>query len=101
MNSSHCLFRSLTAGSSHAARAGDFIANLPKREHAKPERQLVAKDLMRAAAGHAPWRFIARIAIMHALYGKREPPIGNPNDAQPAPKWRNKPTRDPWRGEFH
>jgi len=56
---------------------------------------------MRAAAGHAPWRFIARIAIMHALYGKREPPIGNPNDAQPAPKWRNKPTRDPWRGEFH
>jgi hypothetical protein len=42
---------------------------------------------MRAAAGYGPWRFIAWIAIMRALYGKPEPPIGNPNDAPPAPKW--------------
>src|SRR5581483_11145430 len=56
--------------------AGDFIAKLLKREHDKPDWQLAAKDLMRAAAGHGPWRFIARIAMMHALYGRPEPPIG-------------------------
>ena len=75
--------------------AGDFIAKLPKRQHDKPEWQLAAKDLMRAAAGHGPWRFIARIAIMHALYGT-QPPIGNPDDAPPAPKWRGRGKRDPW-----
>jgi hypothetical protein len=77
--------------------AGDYIAKLPKREHDKPEWQLAIKDLMRAAAGHGPWKFLARIAIMHALYGKPEPPIGNPHNAPPAPKWRSG-KRDPWRG---
>jgi len=52
---------------------------------------------MRAAAGYGPWRFIAWIAIMHALYGKPEPPIGNPNDAPPAPKWHGRGKRDLWR----
>jgi len=52
---------------------------------------------MRAAAGYGPWRFIAWIAIMRALYGKPEPPIGNPNDAPPAPKWHGRGKRDLWR----
>jgi hypothetical protein len=65
--------------------AGDSIPKLPKREHDKPEWQTATKDLMRAAAGHGPRRFLTRIAIMHALYGKDPPPIGNPNDASPAP----------------
>jgi hypothetical protein len=77
--------------------AGNFIAKLPKREPDKPEWQLAAKDLTRAAAGHGPWRFIARIAIMHALYGRPEPPIRNPNDARPGPKWRGRRKRDAWR----
>jgi hypothetical protein len=34
---------------------------------------------------------------MHALHGKPEPPIGNPDDAPPAPKWRNQRKRDAWR----
>jgi hypothetical protein len=62
----------------------------------KPEWQTAIRDLMRAAAGHGPWRFFARLAIMHALYRKTPPPIGNPQDAPPAPKWRNQ-KRDPWR----
>jgi hypothetical protein len=40
---------------------------------------------------------LARIAIMHALHGKREPPIGNPDDAPPSPKWQGQQKRDPWR----
>src|SRR3954453_3800638 len=36
----------------------------------------------------SPWKLLARIAIMHALHGKPEPPIGNLNDAPPAPKWK-------------
>ena len=32
---------------------------------------------MRAAAGQGPLKLLARIAIMHALHGKIEPPIGN------------------------
>jgi hypothetical protein len=55
--------------------AGDYVAALPKREHDKPEWQLAIGDLMRAAAGHGPWRLLARIAIMHALHGKPEAPI--------------------------
>jgi hypothetical protein len=78
--------------------AGDYIAALSKRDQAKPEWQLAAKDLMRAAAGHGPWKLLSRIAIMHALHGRAEPPIGNPNDAPPAPKWRGPGKRDPWRG---
>jgi hypothetical protein len=35
---------------------------------------------------------------MHALYGKAEPPIGNPNDAPAERKWRGRGKRDPWRG---
>jgi hypothetical protein len=77
--------------------AGDYIAKLPKREHNKPEWQLAIRDLMRAAAGHGPWKLLARIAIMHALRGKSERPIGNPDDAPPSPKWRNNRRRDPWR----
>jgi hypothetical protein len=38
-----------------------------------------------------PWKLLARIAIMHALHGKAEPPIGNPDNTPPAPKWGNKP----------
>jgi hypothetical protein len=77
--------------------AGDYIGKLPKREQSKPEWQLATQDLLRAASGHGPWRLIARLAIMHALYGKAEPPISNPNDAPPAPKWRGRGKRDPWR----
>lgn len=75
--------------------AGDYIDKLPKREQEKLEWQLAIKDLMRAAAVHGPWKLLARIAIMH---GKAEPPIDNPNDAPPAPKWRSRGKRDPWRG---
>ena len=50
--------------------AGDFIARLSKREQSKPEWQPATQDLLRAASGHWLWRFIARLAIMHALYGK-------------------------------
>lgn len=75
--------------------AGDYIAKLPKREHDKREWQIAIDDLMKAAAGQRPWCFFARIAIMRALYGK-EPPIGNPNDAPSASKWRGG-KRDPWR----
>jgi hypothetical protein len=78
-------------------QAGDYIAKLPKREHDRPEWQIAVKDLMRAATGHGPWRFLARIAIMHALYGKTEPPIGDSNDAPAGPKWRGPGKRDPWR----
>ena len=77
--------------------AGRYIEKLPKAEHDKPEWQLAIKDLMRAAAGHGPWKLLARIAIMRALRGKPAPPIGNPNDAPPAPKWRGRGKRDPWR----
>ena len=77
--------------------AGDYIARLPKAVHDRREWLIAVRDLMRAAQGHAPWRFFARLAIMHALYGKAEPPIGNPNDAPPAPKWRGRGKRDPWR----
>ena len=72
----------------HPHRTGDYIEKLPKKEHDGLEWQTAIRDLMRAAAGHGPWRFFARIAIMTALYGKMPPPIGNPNDAPPAPKWR-------------
>ena len=78
--------------------AGDFIAQLPKHEHDRQEWQIAVRDLMRAAAGHGPWRFLARIVVMHALYGEAEPPIGNPNDAaSPAPKFRGRGKCDPWR----
>jgi hypothetical protein len=77
--------------------AGDYIAKLPKRDHDRPEWQLAIKDLMRAAAGHGPWKLLSRIAIMHAMRGKPEPPIGNPDDAPPAPKWRGRGKRDPRR----
>ena len=77
--------------------AAEFIAKLPKREQKRPEWQSAVRDLLRAASGHGPWRFFARLAIMRALYGKTEPPIGNPNDAPPAPKWRGRGKRDPWR----
>jgi hypothetical protein len=78
--------------------AGDFIAKLPKREQSKPEWQSATRDLLRAAKGHGPWRFLARLGIMHALYGKAEPPIGNPEGAPPTPRWRGRVKRDPWRG---
>ena len=68
-----------------------------KREQAKPEWQWAVSQLLRAAKGHGPWRMFAGVAIATALYGKTEPPIGNPNDAPPAPKWRGRGRRDPWR----
>src|SRR5262245_1543353 len=77
--------------------AGAFIDKLPKKERDRPEWQTAIRDLMRAAQGHGPWRFFARLTIMRALYGKTPPPIGNPHDAPPAPKWRNQRKRDPWR----
>jgi hypothetical protein len=40
---------------------------------------------------------LARIAIVHALYGRAEPPIGNPKDTPSTPKWRGRGKRDPWR----
>jgi hypothetical protein len=78
--------------------AGRYIEALPKAEHDRPEWQTAIHDLMRASAGHGPRRFFARIAIMTALYGRTEAPIGNPHDAPPSPKWRNNRKRDPWRG---
>jgi hypothetical protein len=78
--------------------AGAFIEKLPKREHDRQAWQPAIRDLMRAAAGHGPWKLLARIAIMHVLHGMPEPPIGNPHDAPPSPKWRNQRKRDPWRG---
>jgi len=77
--------------------AGDYIAKLPEREHGKPKWQLAVQDLMHAADGHGPWKLLARLAIMHALHGRAEPPIENPNDAAPAPKWRSQRKRSPWR----
>jgi hypothetical protein len=55
------------------------------------------RQLLRAAQGHGPYRMFARLAISTALNGKPEPPIGNPNDAPPSPKWRNNRKRDAWR----
>jgi hypothetical protein len=46
--------------------AGDYIAKLSKSDHDRPEWQLAIKDLMRAAAGHGPWKLLARIAIIAA-----------------------------------
>jgi hypothetical protein len=46
----------LPGGGEHVTfrEAGDYISELPKREHDKPGWQLAIKDLMRAAAGHEP-----------------------------------------------
>jgi hypothetical protein len=76
---------------------GAYIEKLPKKDHDRPEWQTAIRDLMRAAEGHGPWRFFARIAIMRALYGKALPLIGNPSNAPPGPKWRGRGKRDPWR----
>jgi hypothetical protein len=76
--------------------AGAYIDKLPRKAHDRPEWQLAVKELMRAATETRRWPF-ARMAIMRALYGKDPPPIGNPNNAPPAPKWRRG-KRDPWRG---
>jgi hypothetical protein len=78
--------------------AGDYIAKLPKRDHDKAEWQLAIKNLNVRTAGHGQWKLLARSAIMHALHGKPEPPIGNPDDAPSAPKWRGPGKHDPWRG---
>src|SRR4051794_40318308 len=74
--------------------AGDYIAKLPKREQNKPEWQWAVRQLLRAAQGHGPYCMFAGLAIGTALYGKKPPPIGNPDDAPPAPKWRNNKKRD-------
>jgi hypothetical protein len=76
--------------------AGEDIEALPKHEQNKPEWQWAVRQLLRAAKGHGPYRMFAGLAINTALRGKPEPPIGNPNDAPPAPKWR-KGKRDAWR----
>jgi hypothetical protein len=77
--------------------AGDFIAKLPKRDQDSEAWQLAVRELLKAADGCGPWRFFAGLAINRALHGKTEPPIGNPHDAPPSPKWRNQRKRDAWR----
>jgi len=77
--------------------AGEYIEALPKREQNRPEWQWAVRQLLRAAQGHGPYRMFARLAIGTALNGKPEPPIGNPDDAPPSPKWRNQRKRDAWR----
>jgi len=77
--------------------AGDYIAKLPKRDQDSDAWQLAVRELLKAADGRGPWRFFAGLAIMRALYGRTKPPIGNPDNAPPAPKWRNQRKRNPWR----
>jgi hypothetical protein len=77
--------------------AGQFINALPKRVEDSEPWQLAVRELLKAAEGRGPWRVFAPLAINRALYGKAEPPIGNPDDAQPSPKWRNIRKRDAWR----
>jgi hypothetical protein len=55
------------------------------------------KELLKAATEVRAWRFFARLAIMHALHGKPESPMSNPDDAPPSPQWRGQRKRDPWR----
>jgi len=78
--------------------AGEYINALPKPIQRSAPWQLAVRELLKAADGHGPWRMFAALAINRALYGVTPPPIGNPDDAPPSPKWRNQRKRDAWRG---
>ena len=55
--------------------AAGYIRQLPRSLLESERWQVAIKDLSRAAETPA-WRFLARLALMKALYGKTPPPIG-------------------------
>ena len=67
--------------------ASVYIDKLSKAERAKPAWQLAATELQKAATNELAWRFIARIAILNALYGDA-PPSGNGSPVKGRKKWR-------------
>jgi len=69
--------------------ASVYIDKLSKAERAKPEWQLAAKELQKAATNELAWRFIARIAILHALYGDA-PPSRNGSPVKGRNNWRER-----------
>ncbi|MCS3895818.1 hypothetical protein M2171_004951 [Bradyrhizobium japonicum USDA 38] len=61
--------------------AGEYIATLPKKEHAAPEWQAAMEALILVAEGGGPTMF-ARIGIMRAL-NHRYVPEFNPKGKEP------------------
>jgi hypothetical protein len=60
--------------------AGEYVAKLPKKEHAAPEWQAAMQALILLAEGGGPTMF-ARIGVMRALNRLRQEPAnrGGPN----------------------
>jgi hypothetical protein len=61
--------------------AGEFIAKLPKKEHAAPEWQAAMQALILVAEGGGPTMF-ARVSIMRAL-NRHYVPEFNPKGKEP------------------
>ncbi|UEM17612.1 hypothetical protein J4G43_030105 [Bradyrhizobium barranii subsp. barranii] len=61
--------------------AGDYIAVLPKKEHAAPEWQAAIQALILVAEGGGPTMF-ARIGVMRAL-NRHHVPEFNPKGKEP------------------
>jgi hypothetical protein len=69
--------------------AAEYVLALPPKVQAEPAWQRAARELKNAAELDPAWRWFARSAMMHALLGPDEPPIGNP-EGKKGHRWRTK-----------
>jgi hypothetical protein len=58
--------------------AAEYVLALPPKVQKEPQWQAAAECLTSAAEREIAWMWFARPAMMRALYGPDEPPIGNP-----------------------
>lgn len=67
--------------------AAEYVLALPPEVRAEPAWQGAAKELKNAAELDPAWRWFARSAIVRALHGPDDPPVGNP-EGKKGHSWR-------------
>lgn len=70
--------------------AGEFVAALPEKTQRQEIWQRAAGYLLRAATEQFAWEFFARIAILSAINGPREPPIGKEPGVKKKDAWKER-----------
>jgi hypothetical protein len=68
--------------------AAKYVLALPPKVQKEPPWQAAAECLTNAAEREMAWMWFARSAMMRALHGSDDPPVGNP-DGTKGHSWRN------------
>ena len=68
--------------------AANYVLSLPPDIQKEPHWQSAAECLRNAAEREIAWMWFARPALMRALHGSDDPPVGNP-EGKKGHSWRN------------